>query len=767
MKMRTALRILLLAIVLLAAAVPASADVWLPGSLTEIESQAFMNSAWLSGSCTIPEGTKTIGAQAFYGCSGITSLKVASSVKLIGSGAFAGCTGLSGTVTIPEGCEVADDAFADCPNLTVVYEGADPSELFTWKISGGEATITGYKGGKTVTSVTVPASVDGCPVTAIDAYVFSSNRYLTHISLPSTIETIGNYAFSYCSKLTSVSMPTSVKTLGRYAFYYSSAISSTFQLIDATIPSNAFTGCKSLSVFAYTTNDDGTLALSKYYGSQTSVTVPRRVGKQSVTAIAREAFSYCTALEQVTLPSGVTSIGASAFYYCTALESVSIPYGVTTIGANAFYNCEALTSLSLPQSVESIGSMAFCECDALTGTYTFIDTSVSSSAFSGVSGVSVWCYERISDVEVKLDACYSSAASLTVPSSVQDHFVVGMNAQAFYGCSMTSVTLPETFTAIPDEAFYKCTTLKSVNIPGTVKTIGTSAFSGCTALTSISIPAGVSSVGPQSFYNCTALTSLTVSSASTKLDAYAFANCSSLSSISMPGDFSNVGNMTLTGTAWMDSRLASVAKSVTSGCSTDYERALALHDWLISTTAYDLSYTYYGPEGVLFHGLGVCNAYTLTYSKLLTAVGISNKTVSGTATDKGTGTTGSHAWTLVKLGGDWYHIDPTWDDPIPDGRERHTYFCLTDSEMAVDHQWNTASYPAANGTTYSSAAASVAVMSLEEEESDTISVLSLDEVDDDEVDEDENDEESGENHRKDKKKDKKDKKEKKNKDKDD
>ena len=136
MKMRTVLRILLLAIVMLAVAVPASADVWLPGSLTEIESQAFMNSAWLSGACTIPEGTKTIGSQAFYGCSGITSLKVASSVKLIGSGAFAGCTGLTGTVTIPEGCEVADDAFANCPNVTVVYEGADPSELFTWTISG-------------------------------------------------------------------------------------------------------------------------------------------------------------------------------------------------------------------------------------------------------------------------------------------------------------------------------------------------------------------------------------------------------------------------------------------------------------------------------------------------------------------------------------------------------------------------------------------------------------------------------------------------------
>ena len=746
MKMRNVLRVLLLAIVLLAVAVPASADVWLPAALTEIENQAFMNAAWLSGSCTIPEGTRTIGAQAFYGCSGITSLKVASTVKMIGSGAFSGCTGLTGTVTIPEGCEVADDAFANCPNVTVVYEGADPSDLFTWKISGGKATINGYKGGKDVTSVTVPASVDGYPVTAIDAYVFSSNRYLTHISLPSTIESIGNYAFSYCSRLTSVTMPATVKSLGRYAFYYSSAISSTFELIDAEIPSNAFTGCKNLSVFAYASNDDGSLTLSRYYGSQSSVTVPRRVGKRSVTAIGREAFSYRTALESVVLPSGVTSIGPSAFYYCTALKSVTIPYGVASIGANAFYNCESLASLSLPQSIASIGSMAFCECDALSGTYTFIDATVNSSAFSGVSGVTVWCYNRVSDVNVKLDSCFSSSTALTVPASVQDHFVIGMNAQAFRSCgNVTSITLPDTFTAIPDEAFYKCTTLKSIEIPGSVKSIGTSAFYGCSSLGSITIPAGVGSVGPQAFYSCTSMTTLNVRSASTQLGAYAFASCSNLSSISMPGDFSNVGNMTLTGTAWLNTQLAAVAKQVTSGCSSSYERALALHDWLVKATAYDLSYTYYGAEGVLFHGLGVCNAYTVTYSKLLDAVGIENKTVSGTATDRGTGTTGSHAWTLVKLDGSWYHVDTTWDDPIPDGRERHTYFCLTDSEMAVDHQWNTAKYPAAGGTVYSLSTTSRSVEELDESVSDVL------ELNDNETEE-ETQTQRTENHRKDKKK---------------
>ena len=739
MKLRTALSTLLLALAMLFIALPASADVWLPASLTEIESQAFMNSAWLSGSCTIPDGVKSIGAQAFYNCSGLTTLSIPDSVGYIGSKAFAGCTGLTGTVTIPKGCEMAADAFEGCTGLTVITESEDPSELFTWSITGGEATITGYKGGKTVTSITVPATIEGCPVTAIADYVFSSSRYLTHVSLPHTLETIGNYAFAYCSRLTSVSMPASVTSVGRYAFYYSSQLAGEIALIDAEIPSNAFTGCKNLSVFAYDTNADGTLTLARYYGSQRSVSVPHRVNGRTVTAIGREAFSYRTALVSVMLPTSVTTIGQSAFYYCSALESVSIPYGVTSIGPSAFYYCTSLTQLSLPETVESIGSMAFYSCSALHGTYTFVNASINASAFSSCEGVTAWCYRTVTATEAVLEACYSSASAFSVPAYVDDYAVTGMSAQAFYGCrSITSVTLPETFRTISAEAFYKCATLQSISIPEGVTAIGENAFCGCTSLTSVVIPASVGSIAPQAFYNCTGMTSLTVRSAATELRSYAFAGCSSLSSISMPGGFSNVGNMALNGTPWLNAKVSAIARQVTSGCSSDYDRALALHDWLVTHTAYDNSYTHYGSEGVLFHGTGVCNAYTLTYSRLLSAVGVSSMTVSGTATDRNTGNTGGHAWTLVKLDGVWYHVDTTWDDPIPDGRERHTYFCLTDAQMAVDHSWDTSAYPAANGSAITTAAA-VATLSLEDEAEDEASVMSLEDEEAVETNEDSDD----------------------------
>ena len=700
MKMRTMLRLLVMVLTMVAIVTAASADVRLPASLTEIESQAFMNAAWLSGTCTIPDGTRHIGAQAFSGCSGITALVLPDSLLSIGSGAFSGCSGITGKITIPEGCEVAEDAFSGCTQLTVVYAGQDasPAELFKWKVSDGEATITGYSGGKDVTRIVVPASLDGYPVTAIADYVFTSNRYLTHITLPDTVTAIGHYAFAYSSRLVSVDVPTGVDSLGKYAFYYCTGLTGEMNLIDTEIPSNAFTGCTELSVFAYETNADGTLSLSRYYGSKNSVTVPNCVAGRIVTAVGREAFSYRTNLQTVSLPAGITSIGQSAFYYCSSLQSLQVPGSVTSIGPSAFYNCMSLTQLALPGSIDSIGSMAFHNCTALRGRYTFIDASVNASAFSTCMDVEVWCYETAADETVKLASCISNANTFSIPASVENYTVVGMKPQAFYGCkNLNSVTLPATFAAIPAEAFSKCTTLQQIGIPAGVTVIGDNAFYGCTSLRNVNIPATVKSIGKQAFSNCTALTTLVLNNAATDICSYAFAGCRQLSQVTLPGDGSNVGNMAFNDTAWLTAMINAIARENVVGCKSDYDKALALHDWLIEHTAYDESYTHYGSEGVLFHGTGVCNAYTLTYSRLLSAVGINSKTVTGTATDRHSGASGSHAWTLVQLDGKWYHVDATWDDPIPDGRERHTYFALTDAQLAEDHSWNTSDYPAATG----------------------------------------------------------------------
>ncbi len=702
MMTRAAKRLVLLALMLLALMLPAHADVWLPAGLVEIESQAFMDSAWLKGACKLPEGVTSIGAQAFYGCTGLTSLTIPDSVTSIGAQAFDGCTGLTGTIRIPDGCQVAESAFSNCPGLTVIYaedKSADPSDLFRWITLGGKVTITSYVGKKDVTSVTVPSEINGKPVTAIGPYAFSSSKYLTSVYLPRTLTTISNHAFSYCAKLTEVSMPATVSEIGRYAFYYCTSLSGSIQLIDADIPSNAFTGCKDVSVFDFTTLSDGTLSLRHVYGGQTHVKVPASCSGKVVTAIGREAFSLRTTLKTVELPRTITSIGQSAFYYCSALEYIILPEGVTSIGASAFYNCTSLEMADIPATVTSIGSMAFYHCTNLYDVMYFVDATVNSSAFSNCGNVEVWCFCTKDNGTLEVSACTSVNTSLTIPASVNGRAVTSSAPQAFYYCKAAqSVTIPSSFTAICDEAFYQMESLRSITIPSSITSIGTGAFYGCTGLTSVNIPPAVRVIGTQAFYGCTGMTSATISSLNTSIGSYAFGSCSSLSAINLPSGFTNVGNMAFNGTAWLRSRLTAIARDVTGSCSSDYERARRLHDWLINNTAYDLSYTHYGPEGVLFHGLGVCNAYTLTYSMLLDAVGIEHMTVTGTATDKNSSSSGSHAWTLVKMNGAWYHVDTTWDDPLPDGRERHTYFGLSDKQMAKDHQWDTSKYPAATAS---------------------------------------------------------------------
>lgn len=700
MKARAFLRMMLTMCLLLIIAVPASADVWLPSGLIEIEDQAFMCAAYLSGSCDIPQGVTTIGAQAFYGCSGITSVTIPDSVTYIGSQAFYGCTGLTGTLTLPEGATVAEDAFDNCPNLTIcsAKPTPSPSSLFTWTAKNNEITITGYVGAEYVTSVAIPDTIDNLPVTAVGSSAFSGVKTIERISLPETVRTIGEKAFYRCTGLESISVPASVTSIGRRAFYGCSSLNGTLHLVDASVGTYAFTGSR-LTALSYTSKN-GQLTLTSSSGLRTEADIPASLCGMPVTAIDAEAFAFCTSLTSLSIPSSVTSIGQGAFYYCTGLTCLSVPEGVKTISGNAFRFCTGLTSLSLPQSLESVGIMAFCDCKNLSGTVYLTDVDVSYAAFSNCGNLSMMSFTR-SGSALTLTACTSDNAAITVPASLAGIPVTSLTAHAFSSCAnMTTLTLPDTLTAICGEAFRQCTKLESVNIPSSVKAIGNSAFQGCTALKSIVLPASVATVGERAFYNCTALTSLTVSGASTVLNSHAFNGCSALSNVSLPEGFNNFGNLSMTGTPWLTAKVEALTATVISGCSSDYERVLMIHDWIITHAAYDESYTHYGVEGILFHGTGVCNSYAQTCRMMLDAAGVRNVTVSGTATDAGTGNTGSHAWNLVYLTDGWYHVDTTWDDPIPNGRERHIYFCINDAQMSKDHTWDTASVPAANGTMY-------------------------------------------------------------------
>lgn len=121
------------------------------------------------------------------------------------------------------------------------------------------------------------------------------------------------------------------------------------------------------------------------------------------------------------------------------------------------------------------------------------------------------------------------------------------------------------------------------------------------------------------------------------------------------------------------------AKQNTNG--SEYEMALYLHDWLLDQLEYDNSLKWSSAESALTRGLGTCQAYESAYAKLLSAAGIENAETRDTYD--------GHTWNAVKLDGEWYQVDCTWDDTsdnfYDDLDQRHLYFCLTDELMAIAH----------------------------------------------------------------------------------
>ena len=104
--------------------------------------------------------------------------------------------------------------------------------------------------------------------------------------------------------------------------------------------------------------------------------------------IGNYAFSDCSGLTSLILPSNVTSIGYSAFYGCICLTSLTLPSSVTSIGSSAFEACYGLFSLTLPSSVTEIGESAFRGCCSLASlTLPSSVTSIGKSAFEGCSGL--------------------------------------------------------------------------------------------------------------------------------------------------------------------------------------------------------------------------------------------------------------------------------------------------------------------------------------------------------------------------------------------
>lgn len=132
----------------------------------------------------------------------------------------------------------------------------------------------------------------------------------------------------------------------------------------------------------------------------------------------------------------------------------------------------------------------------------------------------------------------------------------------------------------------------------------------------------------------------------------------------------------------------------------DYQKIKILHDFVIDTYSYDLSAEneIHNPSQMIEEKTGVCSAYTGLMSMLLTSCGIENRIILINAVAKTGNTEECHTWNLVKLGGSWYHVDTTWNDPVMTGmlsKKSYDYFLVSDEVIGKDHNWEKTVYPSA------------------------------------------------------------------------
>ena len=499
---------------------------------TSIGDLAFYNYGKLS-SVVISDGVTSIGKGSFFGCNGLSGVSIPNSVLSIGESSFCNCSGLASVSMGNHVTSIGKSSFHSCTKLTSVTipnsvatigESAfqSCSGLLSVSIGSGVTSIGdgAFASCSSLASVTIPGNV-----TSIGDSAFDRNGLKTVI-LSDGVTSIGARAFYYCSGLTSVTIPDSVTSIGSDAFAGCGALASVTVPAGTAIGTGAFDFCSSLATV--TIGGTGPMNFGAYSSPFYNSGVKTVVIQSGVTSIEGSAFSGCSALTRITIPSSVTSVGG--FYGCNGLTSAgpigsgsSYEFGWTTaIPVYAFYGCSGLVSVTIPDGVTSIGNYAFGNCEELTSV-TVPDSvaSISWDAFTGCSSL-------------------KSAGPIGSGSGYEFGWTTAIPAYAFYSCSgLTSVTIPGSISSIASQAFDGCAELTSAGPIGSgcdlefgwTTAIPANAFSGFSSLTSVTFPKGMTSIGSCGLDSCADLTEVTIPSSVTSVEWGAFGNYAELKDV--------------------------------------------------------------------------------------------------------------------------------------------------------------------------------------------------------------------------------------------
>lgn len=433
----------------------------------------------------IPATVLSIGDSAFIYCDALTTVTFAenSQLKSIERAAFWGSEHAYPRfkeIKIPDSVEtIGNGAFYDCRDLERI---ALPSAL--QKLSNAT-----FYDCTALSEVTFPASLK-----TIESSAFGGCRNLSEVKLPASLTEIRSGIFSGCYNLTNI--------------HYDGSMAKWSQINT----SNGFLGdsCPSLVTDDYTAQfipveydpdhpfpdpPPKTVTITKYTGTESTVILPSTINSWHVTKIGEDAFQDNITITSVTIPASVTEIGSNAFAGCTNLTSVT--YGG---------DWSNLTIQSGNPAVEDAVNAQLFDF-----AFTPDNTAVIVKKYNG------------------------TAADVTIPSHYKGKPVTMIDHAAFHDSAVTSVTIPDSVTSIPDDAFAFCSQLTNISIPNSVTFIGFAAFNSCTSLKSITLPSSLSTIQSSAFYNCGNLETIRIPVSVTFIGNYAFAGCPSSMTVTYPG----------------------------------------------------------------------------------------------------------------------------------------------------------------------------------------------------------------------------------------
>ena len=540
----------------------------------------------------------SIGYEAFYNCSSLTSVTIPISVTSIGGSAFDYCYSLT-SVHISDIVAWCNIKFSDYNSNPLYYarhlymNGKEITELV---IPDGVTSIANYVfyNCRSLTSVTIPKGV-----TSIGGSAFSYCRSLTSIIIPDGVTSIGDYAFLNCSSLTSITIPNSVTSIGNYAFSSCSLKTMVIGTGVLSIGSDQSMPVKTIWLtntppsgysrlegeINYVANEQyGSMSYKKVYKYLSSMFevdgityVPVNPSERTCDVIDCNYDSTLTDIkinETVSyknIAMKVNEIMPYTFYVNKYIKSISLNNN-GGIGNYAYYNCESLTTATLGDSIKSLGNYAFSGCKQLK------EIIISNA----VKSIEWYCFENCSamnkaiignSVETINQCAFRDCSNL---NNIQiGNSVETISIYAFSGCSsLPELTIPKSTTSIAEYAFSGCTGLKKFVIEDRETTLklgsnyddplfadcpldyvyiggdisystssshGYSPFYRNTSLREVVITDKETEISANEFYGCTNLQNFTVGDGVTTFGDWAFSGCSSLKKLSFGSQLKTIG----------------------------------------------------------------------------------------------------------------------------------------------------------------------------------------------------------------------------------